>query len=453
MEREEETLSRIQRGSGRFLALALGALLIAAPAQTATKNRAAVENFRLDASEYPKIRLFIPLRNEDGELISEAHRVKLTAFFQERELAAKTVSEGFTIFSVLVLDRSGSMLGDDLAAAKSAALAYVEHLPESYRTAVVSFAREPLQESDFTSDRRKLSAAIDRIQARAGDRTALQDALGYALELLRQRSGRKHIVALTDGMENESQHYRDLRELLQRSIAEEVSISVVGLGTDVNREYLRQVEQTGGTYLPAPRADQLVDAFLQQARLLQEEQVLEFVAPSWPADGLRKSLQVFVEIDDTQSLQVVELPSPGVLPHVRGDHTWYLLAIAILLLTPKAAALTGFFWRVHRFRMRYLQRVGHGSPCLNEREANAGDRINAGDLILLCPVSGTPHFPRSWRLNRCRCMREYHGQGSFCYHKVLPAWMRRKLDNSFGHEINEAGRRWLCRCAGDRDGY
>jgi Mg-chelatase subunit ChlD len=408
---------------------------------------------QIDSSAFPKVRIFVSVTDPAGRPISSAHRVRLAVLDAGRELVSQPLSEGWRGSAVLVVDRSGSMK-KKIAAARASAKAYVESAPANYEMAVVSFSSATELVQGFTADRALLSARIDEVAV--GGRTALQDAVGAALDLLRERGGRKAILLLTDGIENASSTYRGaagLAALLRRSGEEEVSLSIIGLGGDVNEAYLERLATSGGRYLFAPEASQLRSAFVGEVERLKTEHVLEIVSPSRRADGLREHLDVRLAVDDVPTLGKAEFVAPGVLPHLRGRHTPYVVAVAVLLVLPGLGAALRTLLRVQRFRRRYLQRLGEKSPCLGRREVNSGDKVAPGDLVVLCPRSGTPHFPRSWRLNRCRCMREPACSGAFCYQQVLPAGFRRLLDKLSGSRTGEAGRTWLCHCQGDRQGY
>ncbi len=413
-----------------------------------------VQITQIDKSAFPKVRIFVSVTDGKGNPLSRADKVALAVFDNGQPLASYLLSTGWRVSAILALDASGSMNGEKIIAAREAAKVYVDHAPPFYEIAVVVFSDRPGLIQDFTSDKQLLKSRIAGITT--GGQTALQDTVGFALDQLTARSGRKSVVLLTDGKENASLSYKDAAgqtRLQQRSAVEDVTVSMIGLGSDVQEDYLKAMTSNGGKYKKAPGASELQAAFLEQADLLKKEHVLEVTAPFYP-DGQREHLEVRLAVEDReQSNDIGEVVRPGVLPHIPGDHRPYGVALAILLVAPGVAGTGRVLFKVARFRRKHLQRLRPGSALLGTTEINSGDRLEAGDLVVLCPYSRTPHYPRSWRLNRCRCMREPGCAGAFCYQQVLPRWLRTRLGRLTAGRMAETGRRWLCHCQGDREGY
>jgi Ca-activated chloride channel family protein len=87
---------------------------------------------------------------------------------------------------VLAIDISGSMKATDVAptrldAAREAAQAFIDQLPENIRVGIVAFASRPVTLVAPTTDRGELDTALDRLQALDG--TAMGDALMQVLDV------------------------------------------------------------------------------------------------------------------------------------------------------------------------------------------------------------------------------------------------------------------------------
>ena len=193
---------------------------------------------------------------------------------------------------VLVVDTSRSMLSDDIApsrleAAKAAALAFLERVPQRLRVGLVTFAGEPTVAAVPTHDRAVLHDTIDGINPfqSGGGGTAIGDALARSVELARSsfRGGPAPsgdtvpgvtILFLSDG--------RQFRGILPpeagAALAARAGIPVytVALGTDEpggqdgifgfaqtpDRDTLRKIaETTGGEYFAARSARALASAY------------------------------------------------------------------------------------------------------------------------------------------------------------------------------------------------
>ncbi|MCC6873760.1 MAG: VWA domain-containing protein [Sandaracinaceae bacterium] len=144
---------------------------------------------------------------------------------------------------MLVIDKSGSMSGQKIELAKDAAIATAEMLGAEDYIGVVGFDSQPTRVVRMQTARNRLRILSDigRLQARGG--TAIFPALDMAYQdLVVTRARVKHVILLTDGQTQEP----GIPELTQAMRAEGITVSVVGLGADVNRALLTQVATLGG---------------------------------------------------------------------------------------------------------------------------------------------------------------------------------------------------------------
>lgn len=99
---------------------------------------------------------------------------------------------------VLLIDTSGSMKeGNAIAAAKSAATAFLSSLPPEVPVGVVAFADAPSLVSPLTTDRTLLAATIAGLSA--DGETALYDAIQFAQTLFSGTTDDRQFVLLSDG--------------------------------------------------------------------------------------------------------------------------------------------------------------------------------------------------------------------------------------------------------------
>ena len=411
----------------------------------------------VDVSKFPAVRVSIAVTDAQGKQLPDHLPARLTLYENGRPVAESTLSSGYQVSTVLVIDTSGSMSGEKLQKAKEAALRYVNQSLPGYQTACVRFSSGAAVVSRFGDDVEKLRASINGLTAEGA--TALQDGAGLALDLLRGREGRKIVVLLTDGLENASVNYsvksEGLDRLLQRSLREGDRIFTVGLGRDVDEQYLRRYQRTGGTYLFSPTPDKLLSAFVEVVKLLEKERVVEYVSPSRELDGTVRNFRVELTVAQRRVFSP-EFPVPlsGVIPNVPAELGPYGLAFLLLLLAPPLLRLARSAAAVYRFRAYSVRRLKRGSQLVGRADLN-GQVLASDDLVVVCPLAtcGKPYHVRSWRLNRCRCMSEPAGGGNYCYSRLWPKWLRRGLYRWLGRPEGAEGRRWLCWCAGDEEGY
>jgi VWFA-related protein len=101
---------------------------------------------------------------------------------------------------VLLLDTSGSTR-DELSLMQQAARRFLDELRAHDRVAILQFNQQVELIKDLTADRNKLEKALNQLTGGSG--TSFYDALQLAVdEVLRQATGRKAIIALTDGVDS-----------------------------------------------------------------------------------------------------------------------------------------------------------------------------------------------------------------------------------------------------------
>ncbi|MCY4189251.1 MAG: VWA domain-containing protein [Bryobacterales bacterium] len=151
-------------------------------------------------------------------------------------LAPPRTPEGTAV--VLVVDKSSSMEGKKMQLARQSALGVVENLRAIDSVGVLAFDNSfewaaPLRRNETPEETKRM---ISGIVADGG--TQIAPALGEAYRIIQPREAAyKHILLLTDGISEEG----DSIALAREAATNEVTISTIGLGQDVNRSYLERV--------------------------------------------------------------------------------------------------------------------------------------------------------------------------------------------------------------------
>ena len=110
------------------------------------------------------------------------------------------------------------------------------------------------------------------------------NAVYNALEDLQSQSGRKVVIAMTDGKDNQSRH--SLRSTIKFAQENKVPVYTIGLGRDVLESQLRTMaNETGGQYYFSPDAGQLASLYQDLAQTLQNEYSLTYTSPTPRRDG------------------------------------------------------------------------------------------------------------------------------------------------------------------------
>ncbi len=158
----------------------------------------------------------------------------------DRTLPAKLLppqsQEGTAV--ILIIDKSSSMEGPKMEMARSAATGVVSNLRPIDQIGILIFDNShrwavPIRHAD---DQRALQSLIAGITPDGG--TQIAPALTEAYQrMLPVEATYRHILLLTDGISEEGNSYAIARE----AKAQRVTISTIGLGADVHREYLEMI--------------------------------------------------------------------------------------------------------------------------------------------------------------------------------------------------------------------
>ena len=228
----------------RLFPALLVAILMAAPARAAAQDperpafrfRTGVDLINVSATVTDRRGRMVPGLDKDDFLVYEDGVLQtLTHFSRERV----PVSLG------IVLDTSGSMEGERMAAARSALDRFLfDLLGPDDEFFLYRFNYQPRLVHDWTSDPDRVSRALGGIRPRGG--TALYDAVADAVVTAEQgRHRKKAVVVISDGNDTNSEiRVRDLQRLIRET---EVMVYAVGIDGPGPSRY-------GGARPPAPRS-------------------------------------------------------------------------------------------------------------------------------------------------------------------------------------------------------
>jgi tight adherence protein B len=178
----------------------------------------------------------------------------------------------------LVMDVSGSMIGQPLVDAKAAARQFVASLPPSVRIALIAFGPTAGIRVGFTTDKTRLFTAINALQAGGG--TALYDAVVLAASVLGPITGTQHnVILFSDGGDSGSRH--SLGQAINAAAATHSSVTSVGLVTQTfDQNALNQLAAAvpGGRSLPVSKSAELAAAFKEVAQEIASQYVITYVS-------------------------------------------------------------------------------------------------------------------------------------------------------------------------------
>jgi VWFA-related protein len=317
-------------------------------AQTPDEQDIEVHITQVDTSAFPLVTLYVSVTDTVGEPVGvEPERLQIQedgeVIQPDQMHGSLGTVDAFT--TLLVMDVSGSMnSADKLEGAKAAAQAFVDQMRPGDRVGLLTFNTAVTYVQPITSNQTLLRFAIDNLTAE--DDTAMYDALFEGVDLLEQVTGRKAVIALTDGMDNVSTH--TLEEVITQIGPSGLSISTVGLGDpEVQNATLAGIDEpaltslairAGGQFAFANEPVNLTDLYEQYARVLQSEYAITYTSPGGLRDGLTRNLTVTLVDVETASEQAEYNPG-GLVPEVGEPASWQvflgaLSGLVLLLFLP-----------------------------------------------------------------------------------------------------------------------
>ena len=203
-------------GAGRWGLLALGwglVVFLTFPLQ-AQSFRVAADHVRVPVTVVDETgQNVLGLSREDFLLLDEGKRRPIENF----------VLDQAPIHAIILIDASGSVR-EELDELKKAAREFAEIFDRSDRIAVMGFADELETLQDWTNSQRRLRNAVGKLER--GYRTALYDSLLKAARTkLEDQPGKKVIILLTDGLDNESD--ATYESVLNQLVASDISLYII----------------------------------------------------------------------------------------------------------------------------------------------------------------------------------------------------------------------------------
>lgn len=286
--------------NGRIVRSAVGILLLSSLLQSQPSP-----SFRVETH---LIKVPVTVFDEQGRILTHLDRDHFTLFDEGKPRAIENfVLDKEPVWAVLLLDVSGS-IREELDEMRASALEFSRAFGNEDRIAVFSFSDKTELLQSWTNDRRRLQRSLRGLQR--GYRTALYDALLVSgQDYLGRAPGKKVMVVLTDGLDNESRSTYE--EVLEKFLALDISLyivsrtriiqpkvegstrveflnqvmrNVLGEPEDFVDIYFREKETalnhlagvTGGRVFFPDKLDQLTDKYVQLARELKSQYVLTF---------------------------------------------------------------------------------------------------------------------------------------------------------------------------------
>lgn len=285
----EQAKKLIQNGKYKqFEALAAEWKEYAAQA-AAKKTGLDVSVVQYDFSEFPKIRLYLDVRDSgSGESVKNlapnmfyvSERDAATGDFLRRSVEkAVLMNENEGLNMDLLADTSGSMQNGNMEAAKDVMHHFIDTVQfgAGDRVKLTPFNSDIDKTGYFTSDAGRLNSEISSYAAYGG--TKLYDSIIYGVQDVSGQEGAKCVIAFTDGIDEHS--YNTAQDVVNVVSRYRIPVFIVRIGdtsTSGADAELRQIaEASGGSFKNMAQFNADMNAFYSQIyRQIKEYYVVEY---------------------------------------------------------------------------------------------------------------------------------------------------------------------------------
>jgi len=271
---------------------------------------------QINSTKFPKIDCYVTVTDSSGNPITGLADTNFVVYEDNvRELPITVTPIGTTqspISVAIVIDRSGSMSGQPISDAKTAASSFVDNLKPSDRASVISFNESVSIDQPFTSDKNALKNAINSLSA--GGMTAIYDAAYTALSLLSSElNPRKAIILLTDGADNSSSFTPD--SVIKYANFLGIPIHTIGLGltpgSNEENALKNLSKSTGGRYFYSPTSSQLIDLYNLISQQIQAQYLISYVTHNPAFDNTLRKVRVVVNYQSMSNFAERSYRAPG----------------------------------------------------------------------------------------------------------------------------------------------
>jgi len=376
------------------------ALAAPAPVQAETAPDPEWRINQVDTNRYPIVDLYATLPSEarPGRIrdVAILEGKKEAAVLEVRDLSKGVRDVPLTVS--LVVDVSESMKGVKLEEAKRALASFSRSIPASASIQLVVFSDTvKVLATDLPPEALPEHAA----RLRAGGHTALFDAVSRGTELVQGHSGRRVVLALTDGMANRGAV--SMEKAMTDAEHAGVSLMFVGLGPDARRNRLTSMaERTGGTAVYTAQPEVLSGLFEGMAQDIDREVLFRYRAEAGDNQVVPVTLRLhaaslelqiagryfspqatFMGTTGSMSLALILLGLLGPLGLLMASRlTAFELSTSNVLLVEGSAGATRMLTRVlTRHGMTIPMSIGGETLLVNNQPVTGSRTLKPGDTL------------------------------------------------------------------------
>ena len=298
---------------------------------------------QVDKRDFPVVRLYLDIVDTRGRPVEGLPQADFQVFEDGTLVDLISFADPLQyrpLTTVLVLDRSGSMADNGkIEALKAAASSYVRLMKSEDKIGVIAFANRTQEMQPPIAQKRPLYEALERLQASGG--TALYDAVFEGIQSVSKLSGRRIVLALSDGIDNDS--WKSMEAVVNLARRHGVPIYTIGLGAGsegIAEEALRFLAaNTGGLYFHAPSPQDLVQVYELLSRRFQAGYELTYASPRPMEDGTTRMVSITIHSQSNAAPATNSYYVPGVIIPSADTGLFIGLLVPLVLLVGVPAIL------------------------------------------------------------------------------------------------------------------
>jgi tight adherence protein B len=338
-------MSRLHRVVG---AVAAAAALALAPATTASAADGTIAHVE-STDDGLQILVSVP---PDADIDLDGVRVAVDGDITDADAVLADSDTRIRRTTILAIDTSASMEGARFEAAKSAALAFIDTVPDDVLVGIVNFDAEVTEALAPTVDRDQARAVIESLTLSKD--TLLYDGVLSALQLA-GTEGQRSVLVLSDGADTSTTTITSVTEAIETS---EALVDVVALEQDADQiGPLQRLAEAGAGQVISSDSASLSAAFADEAAILSSQVLVtaeipdtvtssqatvEVTLPSSVGDITASAYSTIQGLQSTNTGPGIALPAPPEKVWAAPDWLIYAgagalglgLLIGLLMLVP-----------------------------------------------------------------------------------------------------------------------
>ena len=267
---------------------------------------------QIDPSSFPVIDCYVTVTDQTSQPITGLDETNFEV--KEDQILQSPITVipqgGSSIVNIaFAMDYSGSMSGQAIYDMEAAVRSFVDLMNADDEGAIFKFAKDVLKYQGFTSEKSLLYAAINAGFSGNTGSTKLYDAIIMCVSEAIAQQGRKAVIALTDGEDNDSNH--SLNDAIIHAQNYNIPIFTIGLGGSVNSTVLNQIaSSTGGQYYYAPSSSDLQAIYAQIANILANQYRVTYTTSNPSRDCDWRDVEIAVNYSSLYGNDTTRYQSP-----------------------------------------------------------------------------------------------------------------------------------------------